>query len=59
MSAVAMFRKCGHCGKKFTYNPSAGDMGLICPHCNKPANIGQKGSILPEIGKLLNKVSKP
>ena len=58
MSAVAMFRKCGHCGKRFPYNPSVGNMGFICPHCNKPANTGQKGSKFPKISKLLNKVRK-
>ena len=59
MSIRAMFKICGHCGKRFPYDPSVGDMGFICPYCSKPANIGQKGSILSEFRKLLNKVSKP
>ena len=36
MSIRMMFRKCRHCGHKYTYNPSIGDMGEFCPRCHKP-----------------------
>ena len=35
MSATIMIRKCQHCGHKYTYNPSVGKFGLICPKCGK------------------------
>ena len=35
MSIRMMFRKCRHCGHKYTYNPSIGDMGEFCPRCHK------------------------
>lgn len=34
MSIRMMFRKCRHCGHKYTYNPSIGDMGEFCPRCH-------------------------
>ena len=36
MSIRMMIRKCKHCGHKYTYNPSIGDMGEFCPRCHKP-----------------------
>lgn len=30
-----MTRRCIHCRRKYTYNPSVGNLGLICPHCGK------------------------
>ena len=35
MSATIMIRKCQHCGHKYSYNPSVGKFGLICPKCGK------------------------
>ena len=35
MSMVMMHRRCIHCGEKYTYNPSVGKFGLICPRCGK------------------------
>ena len=35
MSICIMFRKCEHCGHRYTYNPGIGDFGLICPKCRK------------------------
>lgn len=35
MSIVPMYKRCPNCKRQFTYNPSVGDMGLVCPHCNK------------------------
>lgn len=35
MSTRIMFRRCQHCGHRYTYNPSTGNLGLICPKCNK------------------------
>lgn len=36
MSTTIMFRKCVRCGKKYKYNPSVGDFGLICKNCGWP-----------------------
>ena len=36
MSIRMMIRKCKHCGHKYTYNPSIGDMGEFCPRCHMP-----------------------
>ena len=42
MSATIMIRKCQHCGHKYSYNPSVGKFGIICPKCGKAQT-----SILP------------
>ncbi len=36
MSILPMFKKCCFCKKKFTYNLSVGNLGLICPFCGMP-----------------------
>ena len=36
MSARIMTKQCVHCKKTYTYNPSTGDMGMICQYCHKP-----------------------
>ena len=59
MTISPMYKVCGQCDRKFTYNISVGDMGFICPYCKSPANISVKGSLLSEVRKLLNKVRKP
>lgn len=33
MSAIRMTKRCVHCHRTYTYNPSAGDMGGYCKHC--------------------------
>lgn len=35
MSIRIMFRKCEHCGYKYTYNPSVGNFGIFCPKCKR------------------------
>lgn len=35
MSAVMMTRSCVHCRRRYTYNPSVGRFGMVCPHCGK------------------------
>ena len=30
---ISMKRYCSYCKRHYPYNPSAGDLGLICPHC--------------------------
>ena len=35
MSIRIMFRKCEHCNHRYTYNPSTGNFGIICPKCKK------------------------
>ena len=36
MSIIRMEKKCKYCKKKFTYNPSTGDFGLVCKKCGMP-----------------------
>lgn len=36
MSIVIMTKRCIHCYRNFTYNPSTGDFGKFCKHCGKP-----------------------
>lgn len=35
MSICIMFRKCEHCHHRYTYNPSTGNFGMVCPKCHK------------------------
>ncbi|MBR4863277.1 MAG: hypothetical protein IKU07_01770 [Oscillospiraceae bacterium] len=35
MSARIMTKLCIHCRKAYSYNPSVGDWGKVCPHCHK------------------------
>lgn len=42
MSIRMMFRKCRHCGHKYTYNPSIGDMGEFCPRCHMAQRLEMK-----------------
>lgn len=35
MSMRIMVRKCVYCRHRYTYNPSTGSLGLICPKCGK------------------------
>lgn len=46
MTMHPMFKKCPKCKRKFTYNPSVGDLGLICPHCKAPV-IATEGITKP------------
>ena len=59
MSILPMYKVCGHCGRRYIYDPSTGDMGMICPYCKKPANMNVKGSLFSEVRKLLNKLREP
>ncbi len=43
MTMRAMYKKCKNCGKQFTYNPSVGEPGMMCPYCRKPANVKLSG----------------
>ena len=36
MSLLPMYRQCTHCRRRYSYNPSMGRLGLICPYCGKP-----------------------
>lgn len=35
MGIRIMIRKCEHCGHRYTYNPSTGNFGTVCPKCRK------------------------
>lgn len=51
-----MFKKCKNCGKQFTYNPSVGDPGMMCPYCKKPSDIKFTGKkVDPERLQAVNK----
>lgn len=52
MSIIIMFRKCEHCRKRYMYNPSTGNFGMVCPKCKKV-----QSSIIP-VNILLNNMPK-
>lgn len=35
MSLLPMTRQCVHCRRTYRYNPSTGDLGLVCRYCGK------------------------
>lgn len=35
MSIRMMLKRCVHCHRTYPYNPSVGDLGLVCKHCHK------------------------
>ena len=35
MSITIMTKQCVHCKRTYTYNPSLGDMGIICKYCHR------------------------
>lgn len=35
MSNRIILRKCEHCRHCYTYNPSTGNFGMVCPKCHK------------------------
>lgn len=39
MSIKPIIRKCEHCGYRYTYNPSVGNLGIICPKCCKGQSV--------------------
>lgn len=45
MSIHIMFRKCEHCGHRYTYNSSTGNFGMICPKCHKVQSKIITGSV--------------
>ncbi|MGN0610131.1 MAG: hypothetical protein ACI4J6_13055 [Oscillospiraceae bacterium] len=36
MSMMPMYKICPHCKRRYSYDPSTGSLGFICPHCGKP-----------------------
>ena len=36
MSMLPMYKRCPNRKRRFSYNPSIGDLGLVCPNCGKP-----------------------
>lgn len=58
MSTLFMTKRCQNCHRRFTYNPSVGDFGLICRHCGMPQiKIRDEGK-LPYEPKLDFKITK-
>ena len=35
MNIRPMVKRCIHCRRTYTYNPSAGNFGAVCKHCGK------------------------
>lgn len=35
MNILTMFRRCEYCEHRYTYNPSTGNFGMLCPKCHK------------------------
>ena len=35
MSLLPMTRQCIHCRRTYRYDPSTGDLGLVCRYCGK------------------------
>ena len=44
MSARPMVKRCIHCFRTYTYNPSVGDLGAVCKHCRKIQIVSLVGS---------------
>ena len=59
MGICTMFRKCENCGHRYTYNPSTGNFGKVCPRCRTiqsdfTGTVGRKKVVeRPEYGKFL------
>lgn len=49
MSIRSMVKRCIHCHRTYTYNPSVGDFGMVCKHCSKIQMINLAGK--KSIGK--------
>lgn len=54
MSICIMFRKCEHCGYKYTYDPSVGNFGVFCPKCKRGQTdlIGKDGWKNAQVGNM-------
>ena len=58
MSMLPMHKRCPNCKRQFTYNPSVGDLGLVCPHCKKTVVISVVNAgkdVLNSIKRIQNK----
>lgn len=53
MSALPMYKTCPNCGRKFSCNPSIGNISPVCPHCGKPV-----GFLFTEIANALMKLNR-
>jgi len=49
MSQYILKKRCVHCGREYSYNPSAGDYGKVCKKCGKhqSLNSGKTQSVKP------------
>lgn len=57
MSMLPMYKRCPSCKRQFSYNPSVGDLGLVCPHCNKAvvkSAVDERKSVLKTVKKFVN-----
>lgn len=52
MSIMPMYKKCPNCKQEFSYNPSTGNFGLVCPHCRKPIALSAAGEVKDTINKI-------
>ena len=64
MSIVTMQRACEHCGRRYTYDPSVGRFGMVCPHCGKLQKeivlspINEQGSVIDRVFMMFSKERK-
>lgn len=47
MSLLSMTRQCIHCHSPYHYNPSIGDLGLVCRYCGK-AQLPESPKLWPQ-----------
>lgn len=58
MSMLPMYKRCPSCKRQFSYNPSVGDLGFVCPHCKKAvikSVVNEGKDVLNSIKKIQNK----
>lgn len=64
VSIITMHRTCERCGRRYTYDPSVGRFGMVCPHCGKvqkkivPDPMNDSASVLDRVLKMFSKDKK-
>ena len=54
MSALPLKKRCPSCGRLFTFTPSVGDLGSVCPCCHGSTSVGL--ALGREIGKAIGRL---
>lgn len=58
MSSLPMYKTCTNCGNRFSYNPSTGNTGMICPRCGRPADRRLNSERINSLGKLFSYIAE-